>query len=65
MPSDQKFSMRPLYLQVRDLVLERITGGFSFPVNALSNGTLGGPLAFDGPFYRLRSPGSVVIFIRS
>jgi GntR family transcriptional regulator len=27
MPSDQKFSMRPLYLQVRDLVLERITGG--------------------------------------
>ena len=27
MSSDQKFSMRPLYLQVRDLVLERITGG--------------------------------------
>jgi GntR family transcriptional regulator len=27
MPSDQKFSMRPLYLQVRDLVLERITSG--------------------------------------
>lgn len=27
MPSDQKFAMRPLYLQVRDLVLERITGG--------------------------------------
>jgi GntR family transcriptional regulator len=27
MPSEQKFEMRPLYLQVRDLVLERITGG--------------------------------------
>ena len=27
MSSDQKFSMRPLYLQVRDLVLERITSG--------------------------------------
>ena len=27
MPSDQKFSMRPLYMQVRDLVLERITSG--------------------------------------
>src|SRR3979490_1967836 len=27
MVSDQKFSMRPLYLQVRDLVLERITSG--------------------------------------
>ena len=27
MVGDQKFSMRPLYLQVRDLVLERITGG--------------------------------------
>lgn len=27
MVGDQKFSMRPLYLQVRDLVLERITNG--------------------------------------
>jgi GntR family transcriptional regulator len=27
MIGDQKFSMRPLYLQVRDLVLERITNG--------------------------------------
>src|SRR5258707_622402 len=27
MVSDQKFSMRPLYMQVRDLVLERITSG--------------------------------------
>jgi len=27
MQSDQKFSMRPLYLQVRDFVLERITTG--------------------------------------
>jgi GntR family transcriptional regulator len=27
MISDQKFAMRPLYLQVRDLVLERITSG--------------------------------------
>jgi GntR family transcriptional regulator len=27
MVSDQKFSMRPLYLQVRDFVLERITSG--------------------------------------
>jgi GntR family transcriptional regulator len=27
MIGDQKFSMRPLYLQVRDLVLERITSG--------------------------------------
>ncbi len=27
MVTDQKFSMRPLYLQVRDLVLERITNG--------------------------------------
>ena len=27
MSNDQKFSMRPLYLQVRDLVLERITSG--------------------------------------
>lgn len=27
MPSDQKFSLRPLYMQVRDLILERITNG--------------------------------------
>jgi GntR family transcriptional regulator len=27
MPDDQKFEMRPLFLQVRDFVLERITGG--------------------------------------
>jgi GntR family transcriptional regulator len=27
MSSEQKFSMRPLYMQVRDLVLERITSG--------------------------------------
>jgi GntR family transcriptional regulator len=27
MVADQKFSMRPLYMQVRDLVLERITSG--------------------------------------
>jgi GntR family transcriptional regulator len=27
MSSEQKFTMRPLYLQVRDLVLERITNG--------------------------------------
>jgi GntR family transcriptional regulator len=27
MVGDQKFSMRPLYMQVRDLVLERITSG--------------------------------------
>jgi GntR family transcriptional regulator len=31
MSSDQKFSMRPLYLQVRDLVLERITSGIWKP----------------------------------
>lgn len=31
MPSDQKFSMRPLYMQVRDLVLERITSGIWKP----------------------------------
>jgi putative CocE/NonD family hydrolase len=37
-------------------MLARITGGFDFPLDALTNGTTGGPLAFDGPFYRLRSP---------
>lgn len=31
MVGDQKFSMRPLYLQVRDLVLERITNGMWKP----------------------------------
>lgn len=38
------------------LMLERITGGFSFPVDTLVSGATDGPLAFDGPFYQLRSP---------
>ena len=38
------------------LMLSRITGGFDFPLYGLTNGTLGGELAFDGPFYQLRSP---------
>jgi uncharacterized protein len=37
-------------------MLSRVTGGFDFPLNTLTNGTLGGPLAYDGPFYQLRSP---------
>lgn len=37
-------------------MLERVTGGFDFPIGSAVNGTTGGPLAFDGPFYQLRSP---------
>lgn len=38
---------------------DRVFEGLNFPVTALT-GTLGSELAYDGPFYRLRSPGSVV-----
>src|SRR5436190_17369242 len=41
------------------VLVERITGGTQFPVQALTDGTTGGDLAYDGPFYRLRSPGRV------
>jgi putative CocE/NonD family hydrolase len=41
------------------LLAQRLTGGTQFPIEALTGGTTGGPLAYDGPFYRLRSPGTV------
>jgi uncharacterized protein len=46
------------------LYAQRLGGGTQFPVQALLGGTTGGPLAYDGPFYRLRSPGRVVKQIR-
>jgi putative CocE/NonD family hydrolase len=42
------------------LYAQRLAGGTQFPVQALTGGTTGGTLAYDGPFYRLRSPGRVV-----
>ncbi|MFL5781321.1 MAG: CocE/NonD family hydrolase [Thermoleophilaceae bacterium] len=42
------------------LYAQRLAGGTQFPVQALTGGTTGGSLAYDGPFYRLRSPGRVV-----
>src|SRR5437764_8378533 len=41
------------------LLAQRLAGGTQFPIEALTGGTTGGSLAFDGPFYRLRSPGTV------
>src|SRR4051812_5417453 len=38
------------------LYAQRLAGGTQFPIAALTGGTTGGPLAYDGPFYRLRSP---------
>jgi uncharacterized protein len=46
------------------VALERVFGGFGFTVEALTNGPTGGDLAYDGPFYRLRSPGTVAKRIR-
>jgi putative CocE/NonD family hydrolase len=41
------------------LYAQRLAGGTQFPLAALTGGTTGGALAYDGPFYRLRSPGRV------
>src|SRR5256714_2348046 len=46
------------------VALERVFGGFRFTVEALTNGPTRRDLAHDGPFYRLRSPGSVAQKIR-
>lgn len=40
-------------------MVDRVFEGLNFPITALG-GTLGSELAYDGPFYRLRSPASVV-----
>jgi hypothetical protein len=45
--------------QAVKFVLQRLFGGTAFPLEAITSGTSGGELAFDGPFYRLRSPGRV------
>lgn len=41
-------------------MLERITGGFRFPLEAALGVATANDLAYDGPFYRLRSPIEVV-----
>jgi predicted acyl esterase len=43
-----------------DVLGQRLTGGFNFPAESLVGGTTGGDFAFDGPFYKQRSPGQVV-----
>ena len=42
------------------VLMQRLFGGTGFTLDALFGGATGGDLAYDGPFYRLRSPGTVV-----
>jgi uncharacterized protein len=41
------------------VLLSRVTDGQQFALNTALSGLTGGDLAYDGPFYRLRSPGAV------
>jgi putative CocE/NonD family hydrolase len=45
--------------QYAKLLLDRVSKGANFSIDA-TGGLVGGDLAYDGPFYRLRSPGTVV-----
>jgi uncharacterized protein len=42
------------------VMLSRVSPGLEFPTNALVGGTTGGELSYDGDFYRVRSPGTVI-----
>ena len=37
-------------------VQARVNGGLDFPVNSISSAVTGGAVAFDGPFFKIRSP---------
>lgn len=47
-----------------DLLASRLRGVVEFQAEALAEAALGGEIAFDGPFWRLRSPSEVVDRIR-
>src|SRR4051794_13500523 len=42
------------------VMASRVSPGFRFPVTAIANAALGGDNTYDGEFYRVRSPESVV-----
>ena len=44
--------------------LDHLRNGYDFPAQTVASATTGGDQAYDGPFYRLRSPGTRAASIR-